>query len=102
VDARVQHRLRSMLEEHRAEILEVAARHGATCVRVIGSVARGEEHADSDVDLVVRFESGRSVFDLSRFRHDLEQLLGVPVDVVSEGALLAGDENGILADVVEL
>jgi uncharacterized protein len=102
VNARVQRRLRGLLDDHRAEILELATRHGATRVRVIGSVARGEEHADSDVDLVVRFESGRSVFDLSRFRRDLEQLLGVPVDVVSEGALLAGDENGILADVVEL
>ena len=53
------------LRARRSEILEVARRRGAGDVRVFGSVARGTAAADSDVDLLVSFAPGRSLFDLT-------------------------------------
>ena len=71
------------LEELRArrdEILAVARRHGATNLRVFGSVARGDGNAH-DVDLLVDLEQGRSLLDLAALHVDLEDLLGCEVDV---------------------
>lgn len=68
----------------RDEIVAVALRHGAHDVRVFGSVARGDQGPDSDLDLIVRFDPDRSLFDHGALICDLEELLGVKVDVVSE------------------
>lgn len=84
------------LRRRRAAVLAVAARRGAGDVRVFGSVARGEAGEASDVDVLVRFESGRSLFDQVHLRDELTQLLGVPVDVVAEGGLL--DRDGHILD----
>ncbi|HUY98543.1 MAG TPA: nucleotidyltransferase family protein [Verrucomicrobiae bacterium] len=56
-------------------------------VRVFGSVARGDAGPRSDVDLLVDFEPEASLLDQVGLFHDLESLLGVPVDVVSSGGL---------------
>ncbi|MDN5855474.1 MAG: nucleotidyltransferase family protein [Actinomycetia bacterium] len=85
----------------RREVLDIAARRGAGRVRVFGSVARGEATESSDVDLLVRFEPGRSLLDQVHLIRDLEQLLGVSVDVVAEGGLLDRDAH-ILAEAVAL
>lgn len=69
------------LRARRAEILRIAARHGAYDVRVFGSVARGEGGPDSDIDFLVKFEPGRSVLDLSELILDLQEALGRDVDV---------------------
>jgi predicted nucleotidyltransferase len=72
------------LEELRArrdEILEVAARHGVFDIRVFGSVARGDAHEGSDVDLLVDIEAGRSLLDLAGFHVDIQDLLACDVDV---------------------
>lgn len=71
----------------RAEILALAARYGASDVRLFGSVARGEADGASDVDFVARFEPGRSLLDQGGLLMELRELLGVNVDLVSEGAL---------------
>ena len=76
-----------LLEQNRDEILRLAARYGATDVRVFGSVARGEAHEGSDVDFLVRMEPGRSIFDLAALVAELETLLGRPVDVVPDDAI---------------
>ena len=52
------------IERNREEILRIAARHGARNVRVFGSVARGEDRFDSDVDLLVEMQDDRSLLDL--------------------------------------
>jgi uncharacterized protein len=52
-----------LLREQRDMILKIAARHGAHNVRVFRSIARGETHAQSDIDLLVEFEPGRSLLD---------------------------------------
>ena len=71
----------------REEIIAVAKRYGASDLRLFGSVARGDATESSDVDILVRFEPGRSLFDQGGLLMELRELLGVKVDVVSEGAL---------------
>jgi predicted nucleotidyltransferase len=73
--------------DRRDEIIEVAKRYGGSDLRLFGSLARGDATIASDVDIVVRFERGRSLFDQGGLLMDLRELLGVKVDVVSEGAL---------------
>jgi uncharacterized protein len=92
--------LRELVDEHRGEILDLARRHGAHDVRLIGSVARGDETPASDIDFVVKFEVGRSVFDQAGLVHDLQRLLGGQVDVVSEGGLR--DHDPILLGATRL
>jgi predicted nucleotidyltransferase len=78
---------RQKLQEHRDAILEIARRYGAHDVRVFGSVARGDATEESDLDLIVRFDAGRTLFDHGGLLMDLRSLLGMKVDVVDEGAL---------------
>ena len=91
----------AVLRAHRRDILGVAAIHGASNVRVFGSVARGTARPDSDVDLLVDFEPGRTLVDHYELWRDLEALLGVAVDVVSAGGLTERDA-GIRADALAL
>lgn len=60
---------------------------GAGNVRVFGSTGRGEQGASSDLDLLVDMAEGRSLFDLIALSNDLEESLGVEVDVVTEASL---------------
>lgn len=73
-----------MLRARRTEILALAERYGAYNLRVFGSVARGDAKPDSDVDLLVNFREGASLFELSGFWQDLQDLLGVGVDIVED------------------
>lgn len=75
----------------RDEILSIIRRHRGRSVSVFGSVARGEERVDSDIDFLVEFESVSSLFDLLHIKDELEALLGSPVDVVSTGGLKERD-----------
>lgn len=69
------------LRARRDEVVAICARHGASNIRVFGSVALGEEDENSDLDLLVDMEDGRSLFDLAALIGDLEDLLGCAVDV---------------------
>ncbi len=84
---------RALVERHRAEITELARAHRGLSVSLFGSAARGEDLPDSDVDLLVAFEPGSSLFDLVHLQDDLEALLGCRVDVVSAGGLKARDDH---------
>ena len=77
----------TLLKTRREEILKIAARNGARNVRVFGSVARGDNRPDSDIDFLVNLEVGRSLMDLARLLRELNTLLGYPVDVVTEAGL---------------
>ncbi|MBC7908416.1 MAG: nucleotidyltransferase family protein [Rhodospirillaceae bacterium] len=79
--------LADTLTERRDDILASAARHGATQVRVFGSVVRGEDRPDSDVDLLVLPDDTCGLIELIAFQQEMETLLGRRVDVVSERAL---------------
>lgn len=72
------------LRRRRREILDVCARYGASNVRLFGSVVRGEQGAESDLDLLVDMERDRSLFDLGGLLVELEDLLGCPVDVMTD------------------
>lgn len=76
-----------LVREHRKEILRLAREHGARNVRLFGSAARGEDRAESDLDLLVDMEDGRSLVDHVALKQDLEDLLEREIDVVTERSL---------------
>ena len=79
--------LDDLRNQRRADILKLAARHGAHDLRVFGSIARGEQREGSDVDLLVSWDKGRDLFDHVELKEDLQDLLGVKVDVVTDTSL---------------
>lgn len=92
----------SDLRRRRGEIREVARARGASRVRVLGSVARGDATDASDVDFLVDLERGRGLFDLGGLLMDLRDLLGCDVDVITEAGLRARVAERALADAIEL
>ena len=76
-----------LVRDHRDDILRLAQKHGARNVRLFGSAARGEDRAESDLDLLVDMEDGRSLVDHVALKQDLEDLLGREIDVVTERSL---------------
>jgi hypothetical protein len=90
-----------ILREKRA-ILEIARRYGASDVRVFGSVARGDANDASDVDLIVRFEPGRTLLDHGGLVMDLRELLGMRVDVIDEDAMRPRFRERAMAEAVPL
>lgn len=91
-----------ILARQRQAILDLAARHGLRNVRVFGSVLRGEDGPNSDIDLLVAVEPGRTLLDVIGFEQDVEELLARPVDVVSEGGLSPYLQGRILAEAAAL
>jgi predicted nucleotidyltransferase len=83
---------------HRREVRDVAARHGLSHVRVFGSVARGEDDVDSDVDLLVDVAPGVGLLGLARCERDLEALLGAPVDLVPADDLKPSVAMSVLSE----
>lgn len=90
------------LRAQRAAILRIAAKYGATNVRVFGSVARGEAGPDSDVDLLVDFEPGRSLLDHAGLVIELEKLLERKVEVGTAKGLNSRHRERILREAVAL
>lgn len=86
----------------REDVRRIAAAHGAGNVRVFGSVGRGEQDASSDLDLLVDMAEGRSLFDLIALSNDLEESLGVDVDVVTEASLSPYIRDRVLDEAVAL
>ena len=93
---------RQLLQSKRAKILQIAARHGARNVRIVGSVARGEARRASDVDFLVDMEEGRSLLDHAALILELERLLKRPVDVASERGLRPPVRREVLKDAINL
>ena len=75
------------VRDKRQVLIALANRCKAENVRVFGSVARGEANEESDLDLLVHFRDGASLFDLIDLKEEAEKLLGLDVDVVSDGGL---------------
>ncbi|NGQ95109.1 nucleotidyltransferase family protein [Brevibacillus sp. SYP-B805] len=86
----------------RNEILQIASRHGAKNLRIFGSQVKETAQKDSDIDVLVEFEEGRSLLDRIALIQDLEDLLGMKVDVVSEKALHPVIRDQILQEAVPL
>lgn len=79
-----------LLRDRRDEIVQAAARRGVRNVRVFGSVARGEDNAESDIDLLVDIDPDVGLFAIGALEAELEELLGRDVDVVIARALREG------------
>src|SRR4051812_28245251 len=90
------------LHKHREQVFALAAKRGAYNIRVFGSVARGEARPDSDVDLLVDFEAGRSLLDWAGLEIDLEDLLGCEVDIATTKGLKPRVLESVLHDAVPL
>jgi predicted nucleotidyltransferase len=86
----------------RGKIARLARRHGARNVRVFGSIARGQDTSASDLDLLVDFAPGCSLLDLIGLEQDLEDALGMRVDVVTEDGLSPYLRDDILKQAVPL
>ena len=86
------------IKRNREEILRIIARHGARNVRVFGSIARGEDRTDSDVDLLVEMQDDRSLLDLVALEQDLEELLQRKVDVLTDESIHPAIRQPITAE----
>lgn len=91
-----------LLRNKRVELLAIAARHGARNVRVFGSVVRGEDIEDSDLDLLVDMQEGRSLYDLVGLQQDIEKLLGRKADVLTESGINRYLKDRILGEAKPL
>lgn len=87
---------------HRDAVLEVLGRHGVTNVRIFGSVARGDDRDGSDLDLLVDLAPGTSLFDMAGIQIELEDLLGVDVDLVTNRSLKERMRARVERDAVAL
>lgn len=91
-----------LIESHRAELLAIARRRGATSIRVFGSMVRGDVREDSDVDLLVTLAPGVSGLALGGILMDAQDLLGRRVDVITEAGLHPALRERVLAEAVPL
>jgi len=86
----------------REAIRRLAEKHGAANVRIFGSAVRNERTIGSDLDVLVTMAAGRTLLDLIGLEQDLAELLGHPVDVVSDAGLSPYLRSRIVADAVPL
>ncbi len=90
------------VRRNRRKVIHAAAGHGITNLRVFGSVARGEDRPDSDVDLLVDLPASLGLVGLGRVREELEQLIGAPVDLVPASDLKPDVARRVEAEIVAL
>jgi predicted nucleotidyltransferase len=95
-------RLREQILAMREVISMTAKDNGAREICIFGSVARGEDRPDSDVDFLVTLEPGRTLMDLARLEARLEALLGRSVDVVTEKGLREPIRSSALREAVRV
>jgi predicted nucleotidyltransferase/DNA-binding XRE family transcriptional regulator len=86
------------LARHRSRVIAAGRRYGARNLRVFGSIARGQERGESDVDLLVDLEPGRTLVDLAGFRREVADILGVEVDAATEDMLKPRARKRVLAE----
>ncbi len=90
------------LENHRAELRELAARYGVLRPRVFGSVLTGDDTESSDLDLLVDPTAGTSLFTMAKLQAEAERILGVRVDVLTQKSLPAIFREQVLREAVQV
>ena len=86
------------LASKRDQILALAAARGARRLRIFGSVARGEDHEGSDIDLLIDMPAGTSLLQIVGLQHDIEDALGMRIDLCTERELHPSLRTRILTD----
>lgn len=94
--------VRQLIRDRRAEILNIAARHGACNVRLFGFVARGEDRPDSDVDLLIETGPTTSSWFPAGLILDLQAILGRRVEIVTEKGLNPHLRERVLREAVPI
>lgn len=91
-----------IISDKRDQVLALAAKHGASNVRIFGSVASGTAGQNSDIDFLVDMEKGRSLFDMGGLLMELQELFGRKVDVVTENGLRKRIRETVLRQAIKL
>jgi len=94
--------IQKILKSYRQEILDIASQRGATNIRIFGSVARGEDTSESDLDLLVDYEDDVSLLDHVGLIHDLEDLLDRKVEIATESSLHWYIKDDIIKKAIKL
>ena len=89
-----------VLHAHRQEVRDIVSAHHATNPRVFGSAARGADTSDSDLDLLIDPTPETTLLDIGAIRHELLDLLGVAVDVLTPNAVPSRFRDSVLAEAV--
>jgi uncharacterized protein len=96
-------KLKQLLLEKREEILEVAEKHGAYNVRIFGSVARGEDDENSDIDFLIDYDLSKiSAWFPSGLMQDLQSILGRKVDIITVDGLKERIRERVLEEAIKL
>ncbi|MDP2878128.1 MAG: nucleotidyltransferase family protein [Sulfuricella sp.] len=90
------------LQSHREAVRQIVLQHHALNVRVFGSVLRGEDTEDSDLDLLVEPTPETTLMDIGAIRYELRKLLGISVDVLTPRALPDSFRDQILSEAVSV
>lgn len=86
----------------RAELRQVLDRHGVRNARLFGSVARGDDDNDSDVDILVDFAPGTGLFAIAGIQAELEEILGTDVDLIPDAGLKDNVRAHVENDMIAL
>jgi predicted nucleotidyltransferase len=92
--------LEALLQELRASLPELRRRYTVASLAVFGSRARGDPRGDSDLDLLVEFDGPVSLLDYAALRNDLEERLGIPVELANRRLLKPAFAQQILREAV--
>ncbi len=95
----IDERIRNVLQSHRDEL---RTRYHVESLFVFGSVSRGEEQAESDIDILVNYREKPGIFDFLRLKNYLETIIGRSVDLVTESALKKQLKNEILQEAIRV
>lgn len=91
-----------LLQRNQQRMHQTATHHGVSNLRLFGSTARGEDRPDSDIDLLVHLDRRLGLIGLARLQHDLEDILGAPVDLVPDDSLKPDVRAAVERDAVTL
>lgn len=91
-----------IIQDRKEQILALAAKYGASNIRIFGSVANGTADENSDIDFLVDMEKGRSLFDLGGLLMDLQELFNRKVDVVTEKGLHERIRERVISQAITL
>lgn len=93
---------KNILKKNRDKILSICKKYGAKDIRIFGSLARGDSNKKSDVDILVKMEAGRTLFDLVDLWQELEEVLNCKVDIITEGGVSPYLREKIFSEAIPL